>query len=211
MGTTQGPGHGTRVAESVDGRTARRDRNREAVLDAVLELFAEGRLQPGAADVAERSGVSLRSVYRYFEDTDALVRAAIARNLEKIRPLFEVEGLGEGELAGRVDRIVTARLRLYEQIAPMTRATLQRATTNAIIRDQLETTLRDARRQVEEMFAPELDAMPAATAREVSAGLDVLLGFHSMEHLRRTRGLSGPEARRVLVRATAALATAGPH
>jgi len=195
--------------ESVDGRTARRDRNREAVLDAVLELFAEGRLQPGAAEVAGRSGVSLRSVYRYFEDTDALVRAAIARNLEKIRPLFEVERLGEGALAGRVDRIVTARLRLYEQIAPMTRATLQRAGTNAIIREQLESTMRDARRQVEEMFAPELDAMAAATAGEVAAGLDVLLGFHSMEHLRHTRGLSGPEAHRVLVRATTALAAAG--
>ena len=31
------------VLEPVDGRTARRDRNRIAVLDAVLELFAERR------------------------------------------------------------------------------------------------------------------------------------------------------------------------
>ena len=57
-----------------DGRTARRDRNRDAVLDAVLDLFGEDSLAPAPAEVAERSGVSLRSVYRYYEDRDALYR-----------------------------------------------------------------------------------------------------------------------------------------
>ena len=53
-------------ATQTDGRTARRDRNREAVLDAALALFTAGELEPTAAAVAERSGVSLRSVYRYW-------------------------------------------------------------------------------------------------------------------------------------------------
>ncbi len=82
----------------VDGRTARRDRNRDLVLDAVIDLFGEGRLSPNATDVATRSGVSLRSVYRYFEDQDALVRAAIARHAERIAPLLEVPDPGEGPL-----------------------------------------------------------------------------------------------------------------
>ena len=37
---------------AVDGRTARRDRNRDAVLDAAHDLFVEGELLPGIADVA---------------------------------------------------------------------------------------------------------------------------------------------------------------
>ena len=41
------------VEPSVDGRTARRDRNREAVLDAAIELFAEGVLSPSATQVAQ--------------------------------------------------------------------------------------------------------------------------------------------------------------
>ena len=69
------------VDETTDGRTARRDRNRELVLDAALELFREGHLEPTALQVAERSGLSPRSVFRYFEDTEALLRAAIARLL----------------------------------------------------------------------------------------------------------------------------------
>ena len=50
-----------------DGRLARRDRNRIAVLDAAIELFAEGVLDPTPDDVATRAGISARSVYRYFE------------------------------------------------------------------------------------------------------------------------------------------------
>ena len=194
---------------AVDGRTARRVRNRDAVLDAVLELFAEDSLHPGAAEVAERSGVSLRSVYRYFEDNEALVRAAIARNLEKVQPLFDIEELGRGPLPDRIDRMVAGRLRLYEEIAPMLRATLRIAPSNDIIRESLDLNLRAMRRQVEQMFAPELDALPAPENREVAAVLDVLLGFHSIEHLRRTRGFSGPDCRRVVVRALSAVL--GPH
>ena len=86
----------TTEAESrVDGRTARRDRNRLAVLDAVLELFEEGNMNPGVHEVADRSGVSLRSVYRYFEDLDELITAAIDRHLERTRPLFVIERIGE--------------------------------------------------------------------------------------------------------------------
>lgn len=191
--------------EPGDGRTARRERNRDLVLDAVLELFAEGTLVPGAAEVAERSGVSLRSVYRYFDDVEALARAAIGRNLEKVQPLFEIDALGEGPLPERIDRMVTGRLRLYEQIAPMMRATLQRAPASPILQENLEQNLQALRRQVEAMFAPELDALSTGDAREVAAALDILLGFHSLEHLRRVRGLSGAESRRVITRASAAL------
>lgn len=188
-----------------DGRTARRHRNRELVLDAVLELFAEGSLEPGAGEVADRSGVSLRSVYRYFDDTEALIRAAIARNMEKVAPLFELEGVGEGPLADRIDRIVAGRFRLYEEIAPMMRATLKRASENALLRENLDQSFRALRHQVEAMFAPELGALPTAEAADVTAALDVLLNFQSMEHLRAVRGLTGAESRRIIARSVAAV------
>ena len=123
--------------DAVDGRTARRDRNRDAVLDAVLELFAEGQLEPSAADAAARSGVSLRSVYRYYEDLESLLRAAIARSLELNLPFFEIDGLGEGPLAERIDRLVSRRLTLYDHVGGMARASVLRARTNELVRAQL--------------------------------------------------------------------------
>ena len=55
-----------------DGRHARRDRNRLAVVDAMLELYVEGNLDPSSDEIAERAGLSPRSLFRYFEDLDDL-------------------------------------------------------------------------------------------------------------------------------------------
>jgi AcrR family transcriptional regulator len=192
-------------AEPVDGRTARRFRNRDAVLDAVLELFAEGTLRPAAAQVAARSGVSLRSVYRYFEDTDSLLRAAIERNVERFEPLRRVEGLGEGPLEHRIDRMVAARVRLFREAAPIARASLRLEARNPVIREQLRHNLVVLREQIEAMFAPELDSMDTTARDEVAAALDVLLGFQTMEHLSVGRGLDEGSAERVLTRAVSSM------
>ena len=192
-------------AEPPDGRTARRDRNKDAVLDAVLDLFADGSLTPGPAEVADRSGVSLRSVYRYFDDMDALVRAAIARNLTRMEPLFVLVDPGVGPVADRITRLVQARLGLHDAAAPMARAAVAREATNRIIRERLEETRLVLRQQVEEMFAPELDALRADARTEVVAAVDVMIGLESLEHLRRYRRMSAAETEAVLVRAVAAL------
>ena len=189
---------GNPAEPAVDGRTARRDRNRDAVLDAVIELFTEGHTGLVAADVAERSGVSLRSVYRYFDDLEALARAAIARQMERFGPLAELPDLGEGPLEGRIERLVDSRLRLYEAIGATRRAAIQRASTNPILAEQLERTRVLLEEQVEAMFAPELTALSAADRRAVSPGVDLVLGFESIDQLRRIRGLSAAETRRVL-------------
>ncbi len=188
-----------------DGRTARRDRNRDAVLDAVLDLFAEDALAPSAAQVAERSGVSLRSVYRYFEDTDELVRAAIERNLERVRPLFLLEGLGEGPVAERAARLVGSRLRLYDQVGPLMRATLLHSGQNAVLAERLATVRRLLGEQVEQMFEPELARRAPAERRSAVAVLDQLLTFESIDHLRKVSGLSRPAAATALAAAAVRL------
>jgi AcrR family transcriptional regulator len=191
----------------IDGRTARRDRNRDLVLDAVIDLFAEGHLTPNAAEVATRSGVSLRSVYRYFEDQDALVRAAIARHAERVAPLLEVPDPGAGPLEARVNRFVSCRMRLYEAAAPTARATLLRAPMNRYLREQMARARETLRRQTEAMFAPELTAMPAPQRRAISAAADTLLQFESAEHLRVRLGLSPAQTADALRRTLTTLLT----
>jgi AcrR family transcriptional regulator len=195
------------TTETVDGRTARRDRNREAVLDAVLELFAEDQLAPNAADVAARSGVSLRSVYRYYEDIDELVRAAMARHLERIEPLLEIPELGEGAFDDRVHRMVEYRMRLYEAVAPTMRAALVRTPINPVLGERIAWSRELLQNQAEAMFRPELSKLPAAERRAVSAALDTLLQFESAEHLRVTRGYSPALTSDILRRSITALFT----
>lgn len=189
----------------VDGRTARRDRNRDDVLDAAISLFAEGDLEPSAAAVAERSGVSLRSVYRYYEDLESLLRAAIARSVEQNRPHFEVEGLGEGQLADRIDRLVSRRLALYGRVAGLARATVLRARTNDLVRDQLALRRAALRDQQDAMFAPELAVLPAPARAEVAAAIDLLIGMEALDLLIHTQLLSAEQAGRVVTRALRSL------
>jgi AcrR family transcriptional regulator len=188
-----------------DGRSSRRDRNRIAVLDAVIELFAEGVVDPTPDAVATRVGLSTRSVYRYFEDREALVRAAIDRHLERMMPLFVIHGIGEGDLDERVDRFVTARLRLYEAVAPAFRAARVRGTEDEVIRDRVEATRRALREQTERQFAPELRGLTVSQRRARSAAVDALTQFDTLDLYRVHRGFSSTEARTLLAGALHAL------
>jgi AcrR family transcriptional regulator len=192
-------------AMSGDGRLARRDRNRLAVLDAVIELFAEGVLDPTPDDVATRVGLSARSVYRYFEDRDALLRAAIDRHLERMMPLFLIHAIGEGDLDDRIERFVTSRLRLYEAVAAAFRASRVRATDDEVIREQVEATRRALRDQAEQHFAPELNRLETARRRARSAAVDALTQFDTLDLYRVHRGFSSSEARMLLADALHAL------
>lgn len=190
---------------SVDGRTARRDRNREAVLDAALELFGEGELTPSATQVAERSGVSLRSVYRYYEDLEELLRASIERSAARNAELFALDRLGEGPVEDRIERIVAQRRALYAAVGGMARAAVVRARTSELIRAQVERQMARLRAQAAAMFAPELDALPAEARRETADALAVALGLEAMEQLHIAIGRDDAQAAAVQRRLLRAL------
>lgn len=188
-----------------DGRSARRHRNTDAVLDAVHALFVDGVLDPSLDDVAARSGVSLRSIYRYFPDRQRLVEAALQRRMQLADPLFHVPGLGEGSLDSRIATFATHRVDLYDLMAPTARAALAVAANAPVIatvvahrKDQLT---EQARRQ----FAPELATVPPQRGDDLLAAIDVLCQFESVDTLRHDRGLTRDDARRVLVGALSAL------
>lgn len=184
----------TEADSRVDGRTARRDRNRLAVLDAVLELFEEGNLNPGVHEVADRSGVSLRSVYRYFEDLDELITAAIDRHLERTRPLFDIDRIGEGPLSERIHRFTERRLRLFDAMRVIYRASRVRAASDPQVQSGLMDTYRWLGEQTQRMFAPELQRIDDLQARtDTRHAIDVLTQFDSLEHLRHRCGLDREE------------------
>jgi len=192
-------------ASTTDGRTARRDRNRLAVLDAVLELFSEDNLTPTPEQVAQRSGLSLRSVYRYVADRDDLIRAAIERHLDLIAPLFVIEGFAQGPLDQRIERFVGARIRLYEAIAATHRATRIRAPESELLRDGLDNGRRLMREQLERQFARELHGGEPARRRAVLAAADALTQIETIEHYRVHRRFSSTETEELLVAALAML------
>jgi AcrR family transcriptional regulator len=182
----------------LDGRRARRGRNREAVVDALLSYFRAGELNPSVAAVAERSGVSLRSVFRYFDDLDEMGRIAIQRHFENTRHLFELPEIGQGPRGQRIERLVAQRLALYDAVAPVARASMLRAPFQPVIAEALARRRAFLRDQLEEQFAPELDTLDDAARFAVAASADTLTAFESLEVLRGDRKLPAQKCASVL-------------
>ncbi len=183
---------------ALDGRVARRQRNIDAVLDVVLTMFAEDSLFPSMEQVAQRSGLSLRSLYRYFADPEALHDAAVRHHRARIEPIAHLPAIGQGPLERRIEALVSMRLAVYEEAGPAFRATLHNAGRNARVRDQLARARDDLRAQFERQFAPELRGLRSVERDAVVAAGDVLTQLDSIEVLRRHRQLSVPEVEAAL-------------
>jgi AcrR family transcriptional regulator len=175
-----------------DGRHARRDRNRLAVVDAMLSLYAEGNLDPSSDEIAERAGLSPRSLFRYFDDLDDLVRVAISRQHERLLPNAVLDVSPDGPLATRVGRMVTQRVRLFERIGSVGVVSRVRAPFQPLIASELAISRSFLRRQVEQLFAPELAARGAAAASAI-ATIDVLTSFEALHLMRDDQQLSNAQ------------------
>jgi AcrR family transcriptional regulator len=177
------------VDAHVDGRTARRRRNRDAVVDALLELCHAGNLNPSVDQIAEQAGLSGRSLFRYFDDVDDLYRAAIARHHERVDGLFAIAVDADAPTAERIGALVEARLRLFEAIGAVGVLARLRAPFEPIVADELRRARGALRRQVERLFAAELAALGSRSAGVLDA-IDALCSFEVYHLLRCTHGRS---------------------
>lgn len=187
-----------------DRRRLRAERSTEAVIDAMLDLYRAGVLWPSAADIALRSGVSERTVYRLFDDLEALATATIERQTARVRHLFAPPDRS-GSVDQRIGMLAAQRMTLYEEIAPVVRAGRLRLARSAAVRSGFEARRQLLRRQVERQFQPELDALPLPERVELLAALDLAAGIEALEFLRHIEGLSVEAAQAVVIRTLRAL------
>ncbi len=192
---------------AVDGRHARRDANRDKVVDALLDLFREGELAPSAAQVAERSGVSHRSVFRYFEDLDQLCRVSIERHAASVAHLLEIDDLGKGSLTERIDALIDTRLELYDAVAPIVRVTRVRAPFQPLLEERLAADRARLDRQVNEQFATELANLDPHERDAISRAIHTMCSLDSVELLRQSNQLSRADTAEVLRTALGRLLT----
>lgn len=186
---------------AVDGRAARRERNRLAAVDAAIELFSEGNLQPELDEIALRCGLSSKSVHRYFDNSNALLSAAIRRQLELGYLLYHLRAIGQGPLENRLDCFVAKRLEAHQVIGATARAATVLALKNAAVRENMDRVRRLLRDQIELQFARELDALPAGQRKSRVAAIDVLVQFESLDYYRLRRELNFGETHTMIIEA----------
>ncbi len=183
-----------------DGRKQRRLRNREAVVDALLDFYREGNLRPSTDDIAERVGLSPRSLFRYFDDVDDLAGAAVARAQSRVLPLLVLAAEPDSERSLRIKALVDQRFRVFDELGHAATVTRLRVPFQPVLAERLKDNRAFFRKQVADLFAAELSALPPARARGVLATLDVLTSYESYDLLLHDQGLSATQAKSALVR-----------
>jgi TetR/AcrR family transcriptional regulator of autoinduction and epiphytic fitness len=177
---------------AIDGRLARSARTRRAIVDALRSLHHEGDLLPTAPRVAERAGVSVRTVWQHFDDIEMLFVEAGRRDFE-IAMTFVTPIDPQLPLAARVTALVDQRSRMYEEMAPVWRAARLKAPFSPQIRINRDRMVRLGRQQLAHLFAAELAAAPSPPA--LLAALEVATGWAAWEYLRAEMDLDVEAAR----------------
>jgi AcrR family transcriptional regulator len=192
-------------AADSDGRRLRRDRNREAVVQALLTLYNEGNLAPSVDEIAARSGVSARSLFRYFDDVDDLCRAAIEQQQQAVRHLVALDREPHHPFAERVAALVRQRAELFETIESVATVSRLRAPFQLVVADGLTEGRTFLRAQLASLFESELRDMTPAVAASRLAAADVVTSFESWRLLRDDQRLTRAKASAAMVEALTAL------
>jgi AcrR family transcriptional regulator len=189
---------------AIDGRSARALRTREAIVDALLGLIDDGELKPPAPRIAERAGVSLRSIYQHFDDLEALFAAAHARYTERLLAMLQ-EVPTDWPLDRRLDAFVDQRARIMESVTPARRAALLQEPFSEQLRDGRNRIYDVATAEVARVFHAELDAVSNDQERtDLLAALSMASSWEAWDHLR-LGGLDVDGAHRVMRHMLAAL------
>lgn len=194
-------------ATELDGRAQRSARSREAVVDAMLDLIDGGSFRPGAAEIAARAGVSVRTVFRHFDDLEQLFVTATEHQAKRIGPLL-VAPPPTGTTAERIDGLVSHRVGLYERIGPVRRAALRHEPFHQGVHEGLMQARRLLRRHLVASFDPELEHLPAPDRATTVAALETATSFAAWDNLRVEQRLSVAQARAAVTTTVYALLAA---
>jgi AcrR family transcriptional regulator len=141
---------------NTDGRIARGERTREAIVEAHAELLREGVLKPTGKVIAEKAGISLRTLWLNFKDSETLLLATTAYwdTADQELQILVDPGM---PLVNRIDAFCEQRSVRLERIAPAARS--------ALLGEPFSPALQKSRRihvdrtwhEIEAAFSAELD------------------------------------------------------
>ena len=177
---------------STDGRVARGERTRDAIIEAHTGLLREGVLKPTGRVIADRAGVSVRTLWANFKDLEALLQATTAYwdaadqqllvTVDPARPLAE-----------RVEAFCVQRGQRLEHLAPAARsAALGEPFSEALARSR-QTHIDRLQSEIEALFAGELASAAAAGDETLKYALITATGWPTWQLLHDDLNLSSDE------------------
>ena len=181
---------------NADGRIARGERTRESIIAAHTELLREGNLKPTGKVVAERAGVSVRTLWLNFKDLESLLSQSTAYWLADVDALWHPIDPGL-PLGDRITQFCDQRSRRLENIAPAARAAALGEPFSPALQASRRRHVERVRHDIEATFAPELGRDPRQREQLVN-GLAVAASWSAWQLLRDDYGVAVSEATAVM-------------
>jgi AcrR family transcriptional regulator len=179
--------------EVVDGRRARSERSKQAIIDAALALQEEGILVPTAQQISDRAGVGIRSFFRHFDDMETLFESADAQ----IRGSYEALFLGgdrDGTLQERIEHAVERHADAYENVKNVVLGTQAQLWRYKVLQKNYARNQRGLRKDLDD-WLPELKQL----SRDQREAVDAIASFEMWHRLRYHQGLGKKAAIDVIV------------
>jgi TetR/AcrR family transcriptional regulator, regulator of autoinduction and epiphytic fitness len=183
----------------LDGRTARAMRTRDSIVDATIALVQAGDVRPTAPRIAERAGVSVRSVFQHFDDLETLFAMVAERLAQRFMGSY-VPVDPDLDLPERFEAFVDQRIRLHEVMTPMMRAAAVHAPFSHEITKRIHWGQQAMRIEVDVVFATELAPVPADERKQVLDMLDTIASWTTWNSLRAAKGRDVAGARAIVER-----------
>jgi AcrR family transcriptional regulator len=188
------------ASATVDGRRLRSERTRQAIIDAYLALLRDNPHIPTSAQIAERAGYSVRSVFERFPDLLSLRIAATDYAFLLGNAQAPIRDTG-ADRPTRIRSQVETRSQTCETWLPLWRALNANQGESADLKLRIRLAREMITKRLEIMYRPELSVLNERERKRTMIALETLTDFESWGRMREVFGLSVEEARTVWIRA----------
>ncbi|MEL6663278.1 MAG: TetR/AcrR family transcriptional regulator [Pseudomonadota bacterium] len=176
-------------ANEVDGRKARSERSRQQIIDALFRLVRSGEVNPSAARVAEQANVSLRTVFRHFEEIDSLYREMVNQCEAHFLPTF-MAPFASTDWQERLMELRDRRMKFFEDVLYLRICTEARRYQSDVLMADYKRFFKIERARLESL-------LPDDIRQDINlmSALDVALCFDTYRRLRQESGMTPEETR----------------
>ncbi len=138
-----------------DGRHKRREENRKKTLEMTLLIILETGTYPDIDTIAEKTGLSRRSIFHYFNNGNELLLAVSDLFTEQMIDRFNIpEADPVRSLEDTMLQYLEFRVRFNEVLTPLRQVIEERKRTHPELQDNIEIKRKRVLGRITELFSP---------------------------------------------------------
>jgi hypothetical protein len=156
----------------LDGRHERVRKGKEAAINAIIAMVAEGRVNLTTADISERTFT------RYFDSIGDLIELSLQQIEPHIKHMLTLE-VPSGDLSSRIKTLINLRVSLIRTYGPLVEAVDQLSSNWAVAKDVMRERDRVLEVQFQRWFSNERTKMN----EDRFAAIGIFLSYDSLRQL----------------------------